>query len=171
MWGSNFANFVNVMNLKFSICNEISWCIYKSFFVVLSTKILTSFEESAMFFPFSVVRSSTSSTLSTGLDDLEATHRGIHRFIPRHNDEMALEIGDMIHVVEECDDLWCSGKFITPSLSSSYEYVEFLIFLFLSTKYLSQVDLRHFFADENHWQIFDKKVNLSTNLSVDYMCV
>ncbi|XP_064629060.1 JNK-interacting protein 1-like isoform X2 [Lineus longissimus] len=52
-------------------------------------------------------RSSTSSTLSNGLDDLEATHRGIHRFIPRHSDEVAIEIGDMLHVIEESDDLWC----------------------------------------------------------------
>ncbi|XP_074652540.1 uncharacterized protein LOC141906931 isoform X2 [Tubulanus polymorphus] len=56
-----------------------------------------------------VPRSSTSSSASLNIDDLEATHRGIHRFIPRHADEMAIEIGDMLHVIEECDDLWCVG--------------------------------------------------------------
>lgn len=40
---------------------------------------------------------------------LEATHRGLHKFIPRHDDEIELEIGDPIYVQKEADDLWCEG--------------------------------------------------------------
>ena len=43
------------------------------------------------------------------LDLLEATHRGLYRFIPRHHDEIDLEIGDPIYVQKEADDLWCEG--------------------------------------------------------------
>lgn len=42
--------------------------------------------------------------------DLEVTHRGMHRFVPRHADEMEIEIGDPIHVNKEDDDLWCEGQ-------------------------------------------------------------
>ena len=28
------------------------------------------------------------------------THRGMHRFIPRHADEMLIEIGDPLHVIK-----------------------------------------------------------------------
>lgn len=40
---------------------------------------------------------------------LEATHRGLHKFIPRHHDEIDVEIGDPIYVQKEADDLWCEG--------------------------------------------------------------
>ncbi|XP_050720910.1 JNK-interacting protein 1-like isoform X2 [Eriocheir sinensis] len=40
---------------------------------------------------------------------LEATHRGLYRFIPRHHDEVHIEIGDPIYVQREADDLWCEG--------------------------------------------------------------
>ncbi|KAG0718945.1 JNK-interacting protein 1 [Chionoecetes opilio] len=40
---------------------------------------------------------------------LEATHRGLYRFIPRHHDEVHIEIGDAIYVQREADDLWCEG--------------------------------------------------------------
>ncbi|XP_011499130.1 PREDICTED: JNK-interacting protein 1 isoform X2 [Ceratosolen solmsi marchali] len=43
------------------------------------------------------------------LELLEATHRGLHKFIPRHRDEIDLEIGDPIYVQKEADDLWCEG--------------------------------------------------------------
>ena len=56
----------------------------------------------------SVPRSSTSNSLH-GLEDYESTHRGIHKFIPRHEDEMHIEIGDPIYVEVEADDLWCEG--------------------------------------------------------------
>ncbi|KAK7503288.1 hypothetical protein BaRGS_00005553 [Batillaria attramentaria] len=49
------------------------------------------------------------STMSTPYQDLEVTHRGMHRFIPRHADEVQIGIGDPIHVVKEYDDLWCEG--------------------------------------------------------------
>ncbi|XP_039965354.1 JNK-interacting protein 1 isoform X1 [Bactrocera neohumeralis] len=43
------------------------------------------------------------------LEMLEATHRGLHKFIPRHHDEIEIEIGDAIYVQKEADDLWCEG--------------------------------------------------------------
>ncbi len=39
----------------------------------------------------------------------QATHRGCHKFIPRHKDEIFIEIGDPIFVKHEHDDLWCEG--------------------------------------------------------------
>lgn len=52
----------------------------------------------------------TSSALSlTNLELLEATHRGLHKFIPRHRDEIEVEIGDPLYVQKEADDLWCEG--------------------------------------------------------------
>lgn len=45
------------------------------------------------------------------LEMLEATHRGLHKFNPRHHDEIEVEIGDPIYVQKEADDLWCEGKF------------------------------------------------------------
>lgn len=44
------------------------------------------------------------------LEMLEATHRGLHKFNPRHHDEIEVEIGDPIYVQKEADDLWCEGK-------------------------------------------------------------
>uniref|UniRef100_A0A336LRJ2 CSON013487 protein n=1 Tax=Culicoides sonorensis TaxID=179676 RepID=A0A336LRJ2_CULSO len=43
------------------------------------------------------------------LEMLEATHRGLHKFIPRHSDEIEIEIGDPVYVQTEADDLWCEG--------------------------------------------------------------
>ncbi|KAK9880944.1 hypothetical protein WA026_013272 [Henosepilachna vigintioctopunctata] len=40
---------------------------------------------------------------------LESTHRGLHKFIPRHDDEIGIEIGDPIYVQKEADDLWSEG--------------------------------------------------------------
>lgn len=40
---------------------------------------------------------------------LEATHRGLHKFVPRHDDEIEVEIGDPIYVQKEADDLWSEG--------------------------------------------------------------
>ncbi|XP_015173933.1 PREDICTED: JNK-interacting protein 1 isoform X2 [Polistes dominula] len=45
----------------------------------------------------------------TQLELLEATHRGLHKFVPRHHDEIDLEIGDPVYVQKEADDLWCEG--------------------------------------------------------------
>ncbi|PVD29185.1 hypothetical protein C0Q70_11782 [Pomacea canaliculata] len=50
-----------------------------------------------------------SSSFATAYQDLEVTHRGMHRFIPRHADEVQVGIGDPIHVIKEYDDLWCEG--------------------------------------------------------------
>ncbi|XP_066154931.1 JNK-interacting protein 1 isoform X1 [Euwallacea fornicatus] len=43
------------------------------------------------------------------VDVLEATHRALHKFVPRHEDEIELEIGDPVYVQKEADDLWCEG--------------------------------------------------------------
>ncbi|XP_012279260.1 JNK-interacting protein 1 [Orussus abietinus] len=43
------------------------------------------------------------------LELLEATHRGLHKFVPRHHDEIDLEIGDPLYVQKEADDLWSEG--------------------------------------------------------------
>lgn len=43
------------------------------------------------------------------LEMLEATHRGLHKFNPRHHDEIDIEIGDPIYVQKEAEDLWCEG--------------------------------------------------------------
>lgn len=43
------------------------------------------------------------------LEMLEATHRGLHKFLPRHSDELEIEIADPIYVQKEADDLWCEG--------------------------------------------------------------
>ena len=48
-------------------------------------------------------------TLEFDLDELDATHRGCHRFMPRHPGELAIEISDPIYVEVEEDDLWCEG--------------------------------------------------------------
>ncbi|XP_017776599.1 PREDICTED: JNK-interacting protein 1 [Nicrophorus vespilloides] len=45
----------------------------------------------------------------TDVEMLESTHRGLHKFIPRHQDEIEIEIGDPIYVQKEADDLWCEG--------------------------------------------------------------
>ncbi|XP_059614732.1 JNK-interacting protein 1 [Phlebotomus argentipes] len=48
-------------------------------------------------------------TLYSRLELLEATHRALHKFLPRHHDEIELEIGDAVYVEKEADDLWCEG--------------------------------------------------------------
>jgi len=40
---------------------------------------------------------------------LDPTHRGLHRFIPRHPDEIEIDIGDPVYVQKEAEDLWCEG--------------------------------------------------------------
>lgn len=47
---------------------------------------------------------------TTDFEMLEATHRGLHKFIPRHPDEIEVEIGDPIYVQKESEDLWCEGE-------------------------------------------------------------
>jgi len=60
--------------------------------------------------PLGVAESRGSSSLpGTHYADLVVTHRGMHRFVPRHKDEVAIEIGDPIHVARTDDDLWCEG--------------------------------------------------------------
>jgi hypothetical protein len=53
--------------------------------------------------------SSGVSSCCTGTDSINPTHRVQSTFIPRHDDEILLEIGDAIHVERECEDHWCYG--------------------------------------------------------------
>ena len=39
------------------------------------------------------------SSVGCRLDLLEPTHRGLHRFVPRHSDEVEVEIGDPVSQV------------------------------------------------------------------------
>lgn len=39
------------------------------------------------------------------------SHRAIHKFVPRHSDEILLEVGDPVHVEYDGDDHWCQGVF------------------------------------------------------------
>lgn len=68
----------------------------------------------------SLMSSSSSSDMSSSvfggfaeienyLDDGDASHRGCHKFLPRHPEELAVEIGDGLFVEKEHDDLWCEG--------------------------------------------------------------
>ncbi|XP_028968869.1 JNK-interacting protein 1 [Galendromus occidentalis] len=62
--------------------------------------------------------SSSSSALCGSLARLrvcDATHRGIHRFVPRHPDEIAVDLGDPVYVIRECsiEDSWCEGLNLT----------------------------------------------------------
>ena len=60
-------------------------------------------------FLFSGSKRQSSCSSAGSYQDLEVTHRGMHRFIPRHADEMPIEIGDPLHVIKTGDDLWCEG--------------------------------------------------------------
>ena len=48
--------------------------------------------------------------LGKPLELLEPTHRGLHRFVPRHPDEIEVDIGDPVYVQKEAEDLWCEGN-------------------------------------------------------------
>ena len=49
-------------------------------------------------------------TIGKPLELLDPTHRGLHRFVPRHPDEIEIDIGDPVYVQREAEDLWCEGK-------------------------------------------------------------
>ena len=53
--------------------------------------------------------SSNNYLCSDELDLLDPTHRSLHRFVPRHKDEIEIDIGDPIYVQREAEDLWCEG--------------------------------------------------------------
>ncbi len=55
--------------------------------------------------------------LTAKLELLEPTHRGLHRFVPRHSDEIEVDIGDPVYVQKEAEDLWCEGKILYPFIS------------------------------------------------------
>ena len=56
------------------------------------------------------------------------THRGLHRFVPRHPDEIDIDIGDPVYVQREAEDLWCEGikvkqnSFIKPPRSQGSRF-------------------------------------------------
>ena len=70
-------------------------------------------------------------TIGKPLELLDPTHRGLHRFVPRHPDEIEIDIGDPVYVQREAEDLWREGKVkhnfycsgITISFSSMYSNV------------------------------------------------
>ena len=47
--------------------------------------------------------------MATRLELLDPTHRGLHRFVPRHRDEILVDIGDPVYVHIEAEDGWCEG--------------------------------------------------------------
>ncbi|KAH7938875.1 hypothetical protein HPB52_001765 [Rhipicephalus sanguineus] len=60
--------------------------------------------------PLSASSPSSTTTSGGGLLQLQdATHRGLYRFVPRHADEVAIDIGDPVYVSKEADDAWCEG--------------------------------------------------------------
>lgn len=61
------------------------------------------------------------------VDMLESTHRGLHKFIPRHEDEIEVEIGDPIYVQKEADDLWCEGTFLNFKLQRKFIYINHFV--------------------------------------------
>ena len=73
------------------------------------------------------VLSCSSNSLEFDLDEVDATHRGCHRFVPRHPEELTIEISDPLYVELEEDDLWCEGatllvpllRFLTTSNSDA----------------------------------------------------
>lgn len=80
--------------------------------------------------------------LYNDVDMLEATHRGLHKFIPRHEDEIEVEIGDPIYVQKEADDLWCEGKiYHISSTKSLHTKLCFLIFQRVNMQVLNDNDI------------------------------
>ena len=60
----------------------------------------------------------------------------ISRFIPRHHDELNIEIGDPIYVQKEAEDLWCEGKSIFLSIHLFIcTFIYILIYYFHLKKY------------------------------------
>jgi len=53
--------------------------------------------------------SSGVSSCCTAPDSLAPTHRVQSTFIPRHDDEILLEVGDAVHLERQCEDHWCYG--------------------------------------------------------------
>lgn len=78
-------------------------------------------------FPFLVLSqfgqedSSGVSSCCTGLEQFNPTHRVHSSFIPRHDDEVLLEIGDAVHVERECEDHWCYGNLLFAKIALFFE--------------------------------------------------
>ena len=49
--------------------------------------------------------------MATRMEMLDPTHRGLHRFVPRHRDEILIDIGDPVYVTIEAEDGWCDGQY------------------------------------------------------------
>uniref|UniRef100_A0A914VWR7 JNK-interacting protein 1 n=1 Tax=Plectus sambesii TaxID=2011161 RepID=A0A914VWR7_9BILA len=45
----------------------------------------------------------------TASEHLNPSHRAQFAFVPRHDDEVLLEVGDPVYVDRECEDHWCYG--------------------------------------------------------------
>ena len=82
----------------------------------------------------SPIKQNPSSSLSsfTNLELLDPTHRGLHKFIRRHSDEVEIEIGDPIYVHKEADDLWCEGNQKKTHFPSSASLMCMMMIMFFS---------------------------------------
>lgn len=60
--------------------------------------------------------SSGISSCCTNSEHLNPTHRAQTFFVPRHDDELLLEVGDAVHVERECEDHWCYGRALGKTL-------------------------------------------------------
>lgn len=83
--------------------------------------------------------STPSSTTTSGGSQLQlhdATHRGLYRFVPRHPDEMEVDIGDPIYVSKEADDSWCEGVNLRTGASGIFP-----------SAYVTDVDYSDFGSD------------------------
>ncbi|KIH58360.1 SH3 domain protein, partial [Ancylostoma duodenale] len=56
----------------------------------------------------------------TTSSSLNPTHRAQSAFIPRHSDEVLLDIGDAIHVDRTCEDHWCYGTNLRTGMSGIF---------------------------------------------------
>ena len=69
---------------------------------------------------------------------LEPTHRGLHRFVPRHPDEIEIDIGDPVYVQREAEDLWCEGN-----LQLSWSKIQRIIILSIQINLQFKFQLIH----------------------------
>ncbi|VDO69479.1 unnamed protein product [Haemonchus placei] len=56
----------------------------------------------------------------TTSDSLNPTHRVQSAFIPRHSDEVLLDIGDAVHVDRTCEDHWCYGTNLRTGMTGIF---------------------------------------------------
>lgn len=91
------------------------------------------------------------------LELLEATHRGLYKFVPRHRDEMEVDIGDPIYVQKEAEDCWCEGIYTIYWLFLTYTPIPTTTLTHTSQRILlnARVKWKHiwrvFRSEPSHW--------------------